>query len=203
MKTNLIYLITGIVLGAFFLNQCSQKENITISTPEVVGKITDTIIKHSSIEIPVEVPKWYKDTITAKELKLELAERENRINLYQESYEMVLDDFMFADSLLKIEKFKNATSLKNFESVTEDQNIIINTKGIVSGDVKELETFYKIKSQNYSVPVKSKNFSLSAGIGTDLSAEKPVIKLGAGYKNYKFDYLPNQKIALISYEIKF
>lgn len=203
MKTNLIYLITGIIIGALLINQCSQKEKITITTPEIVNKITDTIIKHSSLEIPVEVPKWYKDTKTEKELKLELQERENRINLYKDSYELAIDDFLTADSLLKIEKFKNATSLKNFESVKEDEKIIINTKGIVSGEVKELETFYKIKSQNYTIPIKSKNFSLSAGLGADFINNAPVIKIGAGYKNYKFDYLPSQKIGIISYEIKF
>ena len=203
MKTNIIYFITGIVIGALFINQCSQKENITITTPEIVNKITDTIVKHSSIEIPVEVSKWYKDTKTEKELKIELQERENRIKNYKENYELAIDDFLTADSLLRIEKFKKATELRNFESIKEDDQVIINTKGIVSGEVKEIETYYKIKSQNYTIPIKSKNISLSAGLGADFINNGPVIKIGAGYKNYKFDYLPSQKIGIISYEIKF
>lgn len=203
MKTNLIYLITGIVIGELFINQCSSKENITITTPKVVNKLTDTIVKHTTIEKTTEKPKWYKDTITENELKIELQERENRIKNYKESYELAIDDFMFADSLLKIEKFKNATALKNFESVTEDDFIIINTKGIVAGEVKEIETFYKIKSQNYTIPVKSKKFTISPGIGGDFMKNTSVIKVGVGYQNFTFDYLPNQEIGIISYDFKF
>ena len=203
MRKNIIYLFIGIVIGAFILKNCSQNEEITFTTPEIVNKITDTIVKHSNVEIPIENPKWYKDTKTEKELKLELQERENRLKDYKESYELAIDDFLNADSLLKIEKFKNASELRNFESIKEDEFIILNTKGIVAGEVKEIETFYKIKSQNYTVPIKSKNISLSAGVGADIINNVPVIKIGAGYKNYKFDYLPSQKIGIISYEIKF
>jgi hypothetical protein len=203
MKKNLIYLFIGVVIGAFLINQCSQNENITISTPEIVNKVTDTVVYHYEVDVYKEVPKWYKDTKNEKELKLELQERENRLKDYKEGYEMALNDFTIADSLLKIEKFKNATELRNFESIKEDEFIILNTKGIVSGEVKEIETFYKIKSQNYTVPIKSKNFSLSAGVGADFINNAPVVKIGAGYKNYKFDYLPSQKIGIITYEIKF
>lgn len=205
MKTKIVYLFVGIVIGVLILRNCTPYavESINFKTPEIVKKVTDTFVKHRDVEILNEVPKWYKDAKTENELKNELLERENRLKNYKESYELAIDDYLHADSLLKIEKYKNATALKFFESVKEDDFIILNTKGIVSGEVKEIETFYKIKSQNYKVPAPIKRFSLSAGVGADFINNAPVIKVGVGYKNYKIDYLPNQKIGVISYEIKF
>ena len=204
MKTNIIYLFIGIVIGGAIIKNCTPQavETINFQTPNITKKITDTVIKHYSVEIPIEIPKWYKDTIKENDLKIELLERENRIVNYESEFKEILNDFNIADSTLKSEMFKKAKELKAFESVQEDENIIFNTKGIVAGEVKEIETFYKIKSQNYSIPVKVKKFSLSAGVATDLSANT-FLKFGVGYKNYKIDYLPSQKIGIFSYEIKF
>ena len=205
MKTNIIYIFLGIVIGAMIINRCTPEavETINFQTPAIANKITDTVIKHYNVEKPIEIPKWYKDTKKENELKIELAERENRIKNYENEFKEILNDFNIADSILKSEMFKKATALKNFESVQEDENIILNTQGIVAGEVKEIETLYKIKEQKIAVPIKAKYFSLSAGAGADFKNNAPVLKIGAGYKNYKFDYLPSQKIGIISYEIKF
>lgn len=196
-----ITFLAGFLICLIFTNSC-KNDKIEIKTKEIVKKIRDTIIRHSNVT--VTVPKWYKDTKTENELKLEILERENRIKNYKDSYELAINDFMLSDSLLKIEKFKNATTFKNFESVTEDNYLILNTKGIVQGEVKELETFYKIKSQKIEVPIKNKKFSFNAGVGTKINnLSTPVLKFGIGYKNYKIDYLPNEKIGIFSYEINF
>jgi hypothetical protein len=204
MKTNIFYLFIGIVIGALILRNCSS-ENTTIQTPEIVGKFTDTIIKHKSIKIPFEVPKWYKDTQSENKLKNDLLEYEKRIKLYEEEVSYIISDFQNSDSLHKLELFKKCNELKNFEKTFEDANIIINTQGVIRGEVKEITNIYKIKSQSIQVPINEKIFSLNAGIGTDFNATTPVLKLGVGYKNYKIDYLKinSQDFGVLSYEIKF
>jgi hypothetical protein len=197
-------LIIGIVLGIFISKSCQKNQKIII--PEKKGKLVSKIIKHETITNFKEVPKFLKNTEIESELKLKIKDHESLLVKYNDDINVILEEFLKSDSLLKLEKFKNQISLKKFETITEDDDIVIRTVGLVSGEVKELDNFYRIKKQAILKNlIKEKSFSLNAGFGSDFSATNPVLKFGLGYKNYKIDFykINNQNLTTISYEIKF
>lgn len=197
------FIIIGIFAIFYLLFKKCNNDKIIITTPEIVNKVNDTIVYHYEVDVYKEVPKWYKDTKSENELKNYALKLEKRLLQYENEREVILNDFSSADSLSKIELFLKTQEIKTFENVHEDEDIIINNKGLVKGEVKEITTFYNIKSRKIEVPIKSKLFSLRGGLGYDIDNLEPVYKIGVGYRNYKIDYLPIQKIGLFSYEINF
>lgn len=204
MKNNILFLILGGVVVFILMRSCKE-EKITI--PESVSKFeTKTEIQQTPINASktVEVPKWYKDTKKEKELKQELNAYVERVKLYEEEINQAIDYFTFQDSLSKIEIYKKSQQLNEFTQIWEDDLSELTVTGVVQGHIKEITPYLRIKEREISKP-KEKNFSLSGGLGTDFNAQSPVLKVGAGYKNYKFDYLKinNQNFGVISYEIRF
>ena len=203
MKNNILSLIIGIVIGFLILRNCSKIEKKIITIPEKKGQFYNNKIVHETITSIKEVTKYLNNKIVETELKLKILENNNNLKKYKNEIDTILKDYMNADSLLKVEKFKNQISLKKFENINEDDDVIIRTTGIVSGEVKEIDTYYTIKKQHILISEKNKSFNF--GIGSDFNATTPVVKIGVGYKNYKLDYykINNQNLGTISYEIKF
>lgn len=206
MKNNILSLIIGIVIGFLILRNSSKIETKIITIPEKKGQFYNNKIVHETITSIKEIPKYLNDKKLETELKLKIKDHEDILLKYNSDINLILEDYLNADSLLKVEKFKNQISLKKFENINEDDDIIIRTTGIVSGEVKEIDTYYTIKKQQILNPVlQEKNRYLNFGIGSDFNATTPVVKIGVGYKNYKIDYykINNQNFGSISYEIKF
>lgn len=202
-KNLTLVIAVSIAIGFLIAKSCEKKQIEYITTPAKSGAYKTDKTEYIGLEIPVEVPKWYKDTKTENELKLELAEREHRLEAYKNETNFLIDEFLHADSLSKELLYSKSIELKQFSNVFDDSLITIHNVGTLRGELKDLSTYYLIKPAKVPVKIKDTKFILSVGAGADFNENKPVVKFGAGYQNYRIDYLPNQKIGLISYEIKF
>jgi len=176
------------------LNKCDDVTDVVI--PEKPGKFPPDIqIVHVPVDSIIEVPKWYKDVTTEKQLKKDLKEREERIKLYEEEISWMQGEFAYMDSIQKANAYKEAISLKEFNSVFENDTIIIDIRGIVKGEVKEIFPYYLIKEQKISIPDNKKiNLLLGAGVGINKEMNQFVSKLNLSLQNKK------QNIYTISYQ---
>ena len=88
-----------------WFNGCDKgeiKTNQTVVIPEIKKEFpVDTIIDHQVIEIP----KYYKDNASEKNLNSDLIALNTRIKNYQEEIEWMQEEFNYADSLKKAELF--------------------------------------------------------------------------------------------------
>jgi hypothetical protein len=204
MKNQFIAFIVGFVLCFLLLKNCSNKtESITV--PEkVIEYQTKTEIVEIPIEIPLEVPKFYKDTKTEKELKAFVEAQNERIKLYEEEVSYMVTDFHNSDSINKAKLYESSTKLSQFSQTWEDDQSILTVNGIVQGSVKEITPYLKVKEYKTTIPSKEKRFSISAGIGSDFQATTPVLKAGVGYQNYELDYLKINGVSYgtVTYRIK-
>lgn len=167
------------------LIKCNN-EKTEIVIPEKIGSLkTQTIIKHDSIIVSLEIPKWYKDTKKEKELLDSIEAKEIRIKLYQEEFEFMQDEYKFMDSVEKANAYKIATTPKNFSSSFNDDFIELNIQGVVMGSqVKEITPFYKIKEQKIQVTKKSK-LLLGFGGGSNFQLNQFVAKTNLSLQNKK------------------
>ena len=99
------FIIIGIFAIFYFLFKRCNNDKIIVKTPEIINKVTDTVVYHYEVDVYKEVPKWYKDTKSEKELKNYALELEKRLLQYENEREVILNDFSSADSLSKIEMF--------------------------------------------------------------------------------------------------
>jgi hypothetical protein len=206
-----IFKWTGWVLFIIFLllNKCNNVTDIVI--PEKPGSFSPDIqIVHVPIDSIIEVPKWYKDTKTEKQLANELKNKEERIKLYEEEISWMQGEFAYMDSIQKANAYKEATSLKQFNSVFENDTIIINIRGIVRGEVKEIQPYYLIKEQTISIPDNKKiNLLLGAGVGMSTEMNQFTAKVNLSLQNkqqniYTISYqrIGEQNFGLIEYNFK-
>lgn len=204
-KFTLRGLLIGLLLGFLITKNCSNKTE-TITVPEkVIEYQTITEVEEIPIEVPLEVPKFYKDTKTEKELKAFINAQNDRIKLYEEEVSYMITDFHNSDSINKAKLYEASIKLSQFSQTWEDDESILTVNGIVQGSIKEMTPYLKVKEYKMTIPSKEKNFSISAGIGSDFQATTPVLKAGVGYKNYELDYLKINEVnyGLLSYRIKF
>lgn len=188
------------------LHNCNNVTEITI--PEKPGSFApDVEVVHVPVDTIIEVPKWYKDIRTEIQLQREAKEREERIKLYEEEVEWMREEFAYMDSVQKANAYKEATAVKQFRSVFDNDTITIDIRGIVRGEVKEIKPYYLIKEQKVIVPDSRKNnmlFGFGAGTNFELNTftAKANLSLLTKKQNiYTLSYqrVGNQNFGLIEY----
>jgi hypothetical protein len=194
MKNISIGFIIGVIVMAFFYNYCDDNQTITIPEKildlETKTEIANTSVSSSNLKpIIKEVPKWYKDTKTEKELKQQLSDQETRLKNYEEEIAHAVDYFQYQDSVTKAKLYAECNKLNSFSQTWDDSIKTLTINGIAQGKIKEITPYLKIKEQKVIVPVKEKKFSIAGGFGTDFNATMPVYTFGFGYKIYEIDYL--------------
>jgi hypothetical protein len=182
MKTNLLYFIGGGILVFFLMRSCKQ-ETTTIPPKQGTLTITDTV-KIIKIKNNPVLRTVYKDLV--QEIEKEKIVYQN-LNVHERD--------SVCNEMLELKEY--TTKLSN-EDLTADISIIH------QGKIRDVKLNYLIPEREVEKP-KEKHLSISVGFGTDFNATIPVLKVGVGYKSYKFDYLKinNQKFGVVSYEIKF
>ena len=148
---------------------CSNSEIPNVSKPTKGTFRTDTIIKH--------------ETLPGKTIKIKGKEvivyKNNEINkeLALENYNLQIAYINAKDSLEREKLYKNSIELKSFNQPFENDNFKANVKGIVQGEVKEIQLDYEIKN----VPEKVVKFRLLAGLGINTDA----VNANLGFQNKK------------------
>jgi hypothetical protein len=169
----------------------SDNKNTSITIPSIT-KTLPTAKGKEIVHIPIEIPKWYKDTKTENKYLKELSEAEQRIIAYQEEIDNMQSEFMWSDSIKKAEMFRLATELKKFESNFEDEHLKLTINGIIAGnEVKEITPTYTIKERKIDVPQKQVKFRLLGGVGiaNTLTFNKPLFNANLGFQNVKGNVL--------------
>lgn len=171
-KFNLENVKTILIVVLFIIlwfRGCSNSEFPNVSIPTKGTFKTDTIIKH--------------ETLPGKTIKIKGKEvivyKNNEINkeLALENYNLQIAYINAKDSLEKEKLYKSAIELKSFNQPFENDNFKANIKGIVQGEVKELQLDYEIKK----VPEKVVKFRLLAGLGINTDA----VNANLGFQNKK------------------
>ena len=161
------YFALGVFLTLFFMRGCKSEPNIQIATKGTFK--TDTIILHEKTPSEIKIVKGkeiivYKNNEINKELALE-------------NYNLQIAYINAKDSLEREKLYKTAIELKSFNQPFENDNFKANIKGIVQGEVKELQLDYEIKK----VPEKVVKFRLLAGLGINTDA----VNANLGFQNKK------------------
>ena len=148
---------------------CSNSEIPNVSIPTKGTFKTDTIIKHETL--PGKII-----TVKGKEL---VVYKNNEVNkeLAIENYNLQIAYTNATDSIERLKMYIDAIQLKRFEKTFENDNFKANFKGIVQGEVKELQLDYEIKN----VPTKEVRFRLLAGLGINTDA----VNANLGFQNKK------------------
>lgn len=164
-------IIIAILLIVIWFKGCGKSE---IPTPPTKGTFkTDTIIKHVTIKGRVQYVKGKTVTVYKNnEINKELAE---------ENYNLQIAYINAKDSLEKEKLYKTAIELKSFNQPFENDNFKANVKGIVQGEVKNLQLDYEIKK----VPIKQTKFRMLLGGGVTFKAAD----LNVGFQNSKGNVL--------------
>jgi hypothetical protein len=177
MKQPLIYLFLGGAIVFLLMQTCrpEPKQGTLISNQKE--------IIHDTIKITA-----FKDRLIEK-----------KVNVWQKQKDSLQTIFVDLPCVEKDSVYSETIEPKMFQWQTSDKNLIANIKGITTGEVKHIELDYVIK------PERSKNFSLSVGIGSDLNATTPILKAGVGFKNVEVDYLRinNVNNIVVGYRFKF
>ena len=183
-KLNIIlYLGWFLFFVTIWFKSCgsSEKPNThKITIPEIKGKfgpkndINHTIIdtQYLSKIIKVQDPKLISD----------IAE------LYNENEELK-KNYIDADSLQRELMYLKSIQLSEFYSEFDNDTINILIKGIVQGEVKQMQPFYTIKERQVIVP--EVKFRLLAGgtIGNTTTFNNPLFSAGIGFQNKKGNIL--------------
>ena len=171
-KFNLENVKTILIVVLFIIlwfRGCSNSEIPNVSIPTKGTFKTDTIIKHETLQ-----SKTIK--IKGKEV---IVYKNNEINkeLALENYNLQIAYTNATDSIERLKMYIDAIQLKRFEKTFENDNFKANVKGIVQGEVKELQLDYEIKK----VPEKVVKFRLLAGLGINTDA----VNANLGFQNKK------------------
>lgn len=142
--------ILGWILLFIFLwfNSCSKEHAIKkIVTPEVVGTFEKIKPDHEPIENS-SINHVKKDGLVYIENPL-------NAKLLQENEKLKADFDCANDSLKKLAYYKSI-EVNKFATKFEDQNIIINLKGMVRGEIQEVVPDYIWKEKSFDVAIKPK-----------------------------------------------
>lgn len=201
-KNGILYLGWILFFACLFFRSCGASvPGTSVTIPAITKTLpADTIIKHRAIKIA----KWYKDTIAEKKLLKQVREANQRLDAYQDEIDNIYSEFMWSDSIKKLEMYRLAKELKSFESQFEDENLKLTINGIIAGNqVKEITPHYTIKERKVEVAQKQVKFRilLGGGLGNSLRFDKPLFNANVGFQNAKgniirFSFDTQQRIML-------
>lgn len=211
-KNGILYLGWILFFACLFLRGCSGS-SVPVTTSVTIPEITNTLPTTKGkeiIHVPIEVPKWYRDTKAEKKYLKDISEAEEKIIAYQEEIDNMQSEFMWSDSIKQAEMFRLATELKKFESNFEDENLKLTINGIIGGnEIKEITPTYTIKERKIDVPQKQVKFRLLGGVGiaNTLTFNKPLFNANIGFQNAKGNVLrigyDSESRILIGYDFSF
>lgn len=181
-------LIVGILILAWFKG-CSNDEQKTIDVkvPSVSGKFESVKPEQKPIKndkVP-EIKKvfQYKD-LSKKEREF----LQSEISRLLAENEQLDKDFQNAnDSLMQV-IYKNAIEIKYFSHKWENDTLSANVKGLVRGEIQNINLDYKIKTRTVTIPnPKEVKFRLLAGVEVGNTKEFNDFKTKAniGFQNAK------------------
>ena len=193
-KFNILYLGWLLFFVTIWFKSCgsSEKPNThKITIPEIKGKFepkTDIIHKPITKENVslIDEGKDSKTLINKEEQKL----KNDIAELYKENEELK-KNYIDADSLQRELMYLKSIKLSEFYSEFDNDTINILIKGIVQGEVKQLQPFYTIKERKQSITIPEVKFRFLAGatIGNTLEFDRPLFSAGIGFQNKKGNIL--------------
>ena len=209
IKNGILYLGWILLFACLFLRSCSGSSvpvTTSVKIPEITKQLP-TVKGKEIVHIPIEVPRWYKDTKAEKKYLKDISEAEERIIAYQEEIDNMQSEFMWGDFIKQAELYRLATELKKFESNFEDENLKLTINGIIGGnEIKEITPTYTIKEKKIDVPQKQVKFRLLGGVGiaNTLTFDKPLFNANIGFQNAKGNVLrigyDSEKRVLFEYD---
>lgn len=199
----ILYLALIVVIASFILDKCNNSE-VIITVPEVKGKFESQTPVHTIVKYDT-IYKWSNSTTLKKD---KFAQQE--INRLIEENEKLVSQFSQLPDTVKIIKYAKSIEVKEFNSNLEDENIIIDISGLVSGEVKSIKSNYTIKEKKITVPIKAK---IGVYLGSELGANKDLnqftYKANLGIQNKKgtiyrasYQRIANEDFGLIGVDFK-
>lgn len=162
----------------------SNKNQITI--PAITGKFEPKKdIVHEAIKLPSNKNNHIPDgrnMVKDEKLKNDIAE------LYKENEELK-KNYIDADSLQRELMYLKSIQLSEFYSEFDNDTINILVKGIVQGEVKQIQPFYTIKERQVIVPEVKFRLLAGGSIGNTLEFDNPLFSAGIGFQNRKGNIL--------------
>ena len=108
--------------------------------------------------------------------------------LYNENEELK-KNYIDADSLQRELMYLKSIQLSEFYSEFDNDTINILVKGIVQGEVKQIQPFYTIKERQVIVPEVKFRLLAGGSIGNTLEFDNPLFSAGIGFQNRKGNIL--------------
>lgn len=194
LEKKILYITIAVLAILLWFNGCKGSGGQVESKQKVVvPAVTKTIKTATKIKnVPIEIPKWYRDTKTEKKYLKDISEMEEKIIAYQEEIDNMQTEFMWGDSIKQAELYRLATELKSFETELEDEYLKLKINGIIAGnEVKEITPTYTIKKREIEVTKKETKFRMlgGVGIGNTLMFNKPIFNANVGFQNKKGNIL--------------
>ena len=199
----ILYLALIVVIASFILDKCNNSE-VIITVPEVKGKFESQTPVHTIVKYDT-IYKWSNSTTLKKD---KFAQQE--INRLIEENEKLVSQFSQLPDTVKIIKYAKSIEVKEFNSNLEDENIIIDISGLVSGEVKSIKSNYTIKEKKITVPIKAKiGVYLGSEFGVNKDLNQFTYKANLGIQNKKgiiyrasYQRIANEDFGLIGVDFK-
>lgn len=194
MKNKIQPIIIVLLLIFIWLKGCNGSEipnksnNHQITVPAITGKFEPkTDIIHEPIKLPskenvslINKGKDGKTLYNHNDTKLK-----NYIaQLYKEN-EALKQSYIDSDSLKRELMYLKSIQLSEFYHEFDNGSINILVKGIVQGEVKQLQPFYTIKERQVIVPEVKFRFLAGGSVGNTTDFNSPLFSAGIGFQNKK------------------
>jgi hypothetical protein len=177
-----LYLGWVLFFIAIWFKGCdSEKPNThKITIPEVKGKFEPAkVIEHNKID------SIYLDKI----IKVQDPKLISDINKLYNENEQLKKDYIDSDSLKRELMYLKSIQLSEFYHEFNNDTIKILVKGIVQGEVKQLQPFYTIKERQVIVPEVKFRLLAGGSIGNTTDFNNPLFSAGLGFQNKKGNIL--------------
>ena len=168
-----------------WLNGCESKKQTTV-IPEVKGSFEPTKeIEHKPINHVTDGSKKVSKSTGLEKYQNDISELYNENEALKQAY------FNENDSLKRELMYLKSIQLNEFYHEFDNDTINITVKGIVQGEVKNLQPFYTIKErqQNITAPVVKFRLTTGFGVGNSINFDKPLFKANLGFQNAKGNIL--------------
>lgn len=179
-----LYLGWVLFFIAIWFKGCEKIDpnTVKIIIPKVEGNFEPAkVIEHNKID------SIYLDKI----IKVQDPKLISDINKLYNENEQLKKDYIDADSLKRELMYLKSIQLSEFYHEFDNDTINILIKGIVQGEVKQLQPFYTIKQREQSIAIPEVKFRLLAGgsIGNSTDFYNPLFSAGLGFQNKKGNIL--------------